>query len=463
MFLNTSVRAVRTEPASAGTSRIVSLHAVQLATETEFVFTAKQYADCTGDATVGYLAGAEFRYGREARREFQEALAPVEADLRAGRRVARVGGAEFGEYWWIEVGCPFHQVTDRQEMKDELLRHVLGVWNYIKNWGPERNKAVNYALEWVGMVPGKRESRLLVGDVVLTEQDCHSGRHQRGCAVVWRTAGHETPGSRQAAQPGLSGHPRSHRLDCFLLASSAAAVAEVGVELYEMERIWDRAPGKRVTATRIVVPPRFRGWPTADLRACTTPGKLYRAVLLAAPGVSWAQASVQPPGTTAQILYTASGGCELHNCAVPGFQLAEMDIRAYRHWMQQKSLARALRISPTPMPFGAVNVNNGIAWPLAIFGTELLIDTVLVAFDTSLNVESSRTPAFWKAPTCARDWRLYAKVDGAWQRVHEEAGYYQRRCVVRFTTIRATRLKLEILATQGDNSARAGNWPTPHE
>jgi hypothetical protein len=144
-----------------------------------------------------------------------------------------------------------------------------------------------------------------------------------------------------------------------------------------------------------------------------------------------------------------------------------MDIPAYRHWMQQKIFARAMRVSPAPAPFGAANVNNGVAWPEAMpnlwisdpslalpqsveldFGAPRLIDVVLVAFDTSLNVESSQAPAFWKAPNCARDWRLYLRAGAQWERVFAETGNYQRRRIARFAPVQTTGLKVEILATQ---------------
>src|SRR5690606_29396185 len=112
----------------------------QLGTEKEFVIAGKQFIDATGDGTVGFLAGAEWRYGREARGEFGENLAPVRADqvtmgstvtMRArnvgypvpftpppwaavyrtaeeigkhDRELYHIEKDDFGGYWWIEVG-----------------------------------------------------------------------------------------------------------------------------------------------------------------------------------------------------------------------------------------------------------------------------------------------------------------------------------------------------------------------
>lgn len=215
LFLNTSVRRVDAAPADpahpAGARRIDAVHASQLGSEREFTFSAPQFLDATGDGTVGFLAGAEYRYGREARAEFGENLAPLVADdttmgstitMRArdlgrpapftppswvepytraedfkhDRQIYHLGKPVFGGYWWLEVCNPYHQIKDNAAIRDELHRHVLGVWNYIKNHHPERAKWSNYALEWIGQIPGKRESRRLVGDVTLTEHDCHEDR-----------------------------------------------------------------------------------------------------------------------------------------------------------------------------------------------------------------------------------------------------------------------------------------------
>ncbi len=83
-----------------------------------------------------------------------------------------VGDVHVG-YWWMEIGAPYHQVHDADIVKEELFSNIMGVWDYAKNQSEQKDSAANYALEWVGSIPGKRESRRLAGDVVVTEQDCH--------------------------------------------------------------------------------------------------------------------------------------------------------------------------------------------------------------------------------------------------------------------------------------------------
>ncbi|MEM1011245.1 MAG: FAD-dependent oxidoreductase, partial [Planctomycetota bacterium] len=74
------------------------------------------------------------------------------------------------QLWWIEYGGRLDTVHDTEEIKWELWRVIYGVWNHIKNSG-QFPEAANKTLEWVGTVPGKRESRRFEGDVMLTQPD----------------------------------------------------------------------------------------------------------------------------------------------------------------------------------------------------------------------------------------------------------------------------------------------------
>jgi hypothetical protein len=80
-----------------------------------------------------------------------------------------VSSYEYG-YWWIEWGGSVDTIRDGERIRFELLSIVTGVWDYIKNSG-KFPKAANWAMDWVGMLPGKRESRRIEGDHILTQQD----------------------------------------------------------------------------------------------------------------------------------------------------------------------------------------------------------------------------------------------------------------------------------------------------
>jgi hypothetical protein len=174
---------------------------------------AKQYVDATGDSRLGLEAGAEMRTGREARSEFGESLAPEKADEETlgssilftsrlhrkampytppkwARKVTkehlkfRKVGPENWEYgyWWIEWGGHFDTIKNNERIRFELLSIVTGVWDYIKNSGQFPDSA-NWALDWVGMMPGKRGSRRLFGDHLLTQHDLLKGSFDDAVAI----------------------------------------------------------------------------------------------------------------------------------------------------------------------------------------------------------------------------------------------------------------------------------------
>ena len=172
--------------------------------ETEIEIAGRIFIDCTGDGIIAAEAGCEWRMGTEGRDEFGEAHAPVKASadvmgnsihfktrdcgrpapFRAPDWAVHYEDASFfyqqgraprdlrGGFWWIEIGVPWHTIHDAEDIRHELTRHALGVWDWIKNRDPEsKEKAANYALDWIGQVPGKRESRRIMGRYLMTEHD----------------------------------------------------------------------------------------------------------------------------------------------------------------------------------------------------------------------------------------------------------------------------------------------------
>ncbi|MBI4164417.1 MAG: FAD-dependent oxidoreductase [Acidobacteria bacterium] len=200
LFLNTTLREVE----MADESRILAIHAAQLGTEKDFIIQAPLFIDCTGNGVLIYRSGAEFRWGREARSEYGEPSAPelASTDIMGSTLFfkARDTGrpipfkrpnwaAEFATetelrdrdhssfengYAWIEVGHPMHWIRDNEAIRAVLLRQFLGVWDHIKNrctHGDVRERARNFAPDFISFSPYKRESRRIRGDYVLREQD----------------------------------------------------------------------------------------------------------------------------------------------------------------------------------------------------------------------------------------------------------------------------------------------------
>lgn len=175
-------------------SRITEVHARHIETSEEFKFSAPLFADCTGDGTIGFLAGADYAMGREGRDEFGEPTAPEVADkMTMGSSVQWYSveenkpvnfpefeyGVEFNEKntekvtmgeWTWETGMNFDQITDFERIRDYGLLVVYSNWSSLKNEIAKEEYA-NRRLEWVAYIAGKRESRRLLGDLILKEQD----------------------------------------------------------------------------------------------------------------------------------------------------------------------------------------------------------------------------------------------------------------------------------------------------
>jgi hypothetical protein len=204
LLLDTVCTGCTTEILPGGQRRITAIEAVRHPTEDMFTIRAGFFADCSGDGRLGAEAGADFTVGREAKTDHGEPLALDVADrqtlgssiLFTARRhdtpqpfqtppwVRRfqkhefkfrpIDGFEYG-YWWAEWGGQLDTIKDNPAIRHELLRIALGLWDYVKNSG-EHPDSAHWALEWVGALPGKRESRRFLGPHVLTQQDLEAGR-----------------------------------------------------------------------------------------------------------------------------------------------------------------------------------------------------------------------------------------------------------------------------------------------
>ena len=204
LFLSTHVFDVETKD-----GRIAAVRGRHIRTNKELRFAAPVFADCTGDGTVGYLAGADYRMGREGRDETGESLAPPRADrMTMGSSVQwyavdTAGPSPFPECPWAvqfneqaaqhttkgdwnwETGMNKHQVDQFEEVRDYGMRVVYGNWAFLKNHARDKAKYARRKLGWVAYVAGKRESRRLLGDVILTQQDIRKQKaYPDGCVTT---------------------------------------------------------------------------------------------------------------------------------------------------------------------------------------------------------------------------------------------------------------------------------------
>ncbi len=197
LLLNTAVHELTKRDADT----IESLRAFCSQNSTVYELHAPLFCDASGDGIVGFMAGAAFRMGAESRDEFGEKFAPTQeygellghsmyfyskdtgrpvsftppsfalTDITKIPRWRQFNAKEHGcKLWWLEYGGRLDTVHDTEVIKWELWKVVYGLWNHIKNSG-QFPEAANLTLEWVGHIPGKRESRRFEGDYMLRQQD----------------------------------------------------------------------------------------------------------------------------------------------------------------------------------------------------------------------------------------------------------------------------------------------------
>ena len=179
----------------------------QLTTYTWQKVEADIFIDCSGDSILAELVDAQYMVGREARETFGESWGLEQADRKTMGMSLMIQAHETDHkcefiapdwaykfptdesmnfkphdcldrietnFYWIELGGEVDSLHDTEEVRDELIKIAYGAWDHIKNQGD--HGADKLELDFIGFLPGKRESRRYVGDYVLTQQDVESGK-----------------------------------------------------------------------------------------------------------------------------------------------------------------------------------------------------------------------------------------------------------------------------------------------
>jgi len=227
LFLNTRATGVE----MADKAHIRAVLALDVRSGQRLSFASPLFIDCTGHGWIGTYAGAEYRMGAEARDEFGESLAPLKANSATmgnslykavietrerpvpfvcpawaypwekegdfeprgshvrteaivrpenfdrpsrgkGRNPGDDANGSISHGWWVEYGGVRDTIRDAEEIRDELFRVCVGLWNYAKSHNPKtvaRNE--RRELVWLNYVQGVRESRRLIGDYVMSQRD----------------------------------------------------------------------------------------------------------------------------------------------------------------------------------------------------------------------------------------------------------------------------------------------------
>ena len=184
---------------------IKSVTGYQMTTQCFYKVNAKLFCDSSGDSILAPLTGAHFRIGREAAKEFNEDTVTACGDNMTMGMSCLIQGRETNEnikytapqwakkltekdfknrnpdiyndsenFWYLELGGDRNTIDETELLRDELVSLAVGTWDYIKNSG--NFNALKWDLDFLGFLPGKRESRRMCGEYMITQKDISSGR-----------------------------------------------------------------------------------------------------------------------------------------------------------------------------------------------------------------------------------------------------------------------------------------------
>ena len=489
---------------------VKGIHCYQLTTEINWHLTADIFCDCTGNGTLGFMTGVPFRTGSEGKEEFHEKDAPdkpnndrmgntllfkavdrgqpVEfippkdayhfteeqlryrkhADLRApdGSILEEKADAimdnldeatknlvvdnyclDYG-YWWIELtGEKADIIEEYEDIRDELVKCVYGIWDHIKNGGD--HGAQNFDLQWVGMLPGMRESRRLEGDYMLTENDIFDNRIFPDAVAYggWDCDNHVAHGLLDFDKMPSSIFP----FKGLYTIPYGCYVAK------EMDNLF--ISGRSMSASKLAMASsRVMGTCAVGGQAVGTAAAMCIKYGCGTRGVKQHMTELQ------QTLLK-------DDCYIPGYKNED-----------PLDLARTAKVTATSEKHAAVNVINGVArtveenincWQsngIRPEGEELYlsfeqpkkVSQVRLTFDPNLNASirlslsskriAEQVPGV--PPELVKDFDVELRKDGEAVAVKQVRGNYQRLNVLDFQPLECDEVVLRVLATNGIADAR---------
>lgn len=496
----------------AAEDKIQAVECYQMTTEIRYGFTADIFIDATGNGTLGYFAGCEYRIGRECREEFGEKDAPevpdgetmgntiyfVARDMGKPVRFVKPDWAyTFDEsffkhryhgdivvyhnaddvvvlrpdedyedhrdelvekydvesgYWWIELGGDWDDIIrSSEEIRWELYKIIYGVWDHIKNGGD--HGAENYELVWVGNVSGMRESRRLMGEYILKEDDVYANRIFEDAVAYggWPMDEHTAGGFR--AKGEIPSRVRS--FPGFYTIPYRCYVSK------DMKNMM--MAGRNISASKLAM------GSTRIMATCAVGGQAVgtAAAMACAKGCSPAEFGEKYIRQLQQELLK-------DDCYIPGYRNED-----------EKDLARTAQVSATSCRPGceAGKVINGVTrneeetmnlWQSAGIGVEgetltlqlqeaAAIAQIRLTFDPDLSEERciSVSRAFLDkepvgvAKELVKDYEVIVKRDGETVWSESVSDNYQRQNILDLEQpVEGDRVEIRVTATNGDEDVR---------
>lgn len=472
---------------------IREVRAERQSTEDAFIIHAKTFVDCTGDGRLGIEAGAPWMRGREDKAQFGESLAQDEADSKTlgssimfqarkhDRAMPFVAppwvrrftaddfklrpygqsgfdlGLEYG-YWWIEWGGCLDTIKDNEAIRDELLAITLGVWDFVKNHSDI--DASHWALEWIGFLPGKRESRRFVGRHILTENDLITSRAFPDAIAYggWPIDTHPPEGVDAPDQPPCTQHHLPFIYDIPLRCCVSAGPRNL------------MFAGRNISATHIAF---------ASTRVMATCAVIGQGVGTAAALALWQSVIAADIAGDSGLMHAIQQQLLKDDCHLIGVRNDdELDL-----------VRRASQITASQIDVGPGNIRSGVTrtvtklppdrqspglhrwmsrelpatleirWdePVCLREVVLIFDTGLHRLLTLSQADGYTKKMLWgqPQPETVRDYTLSLESAHGWQdMLRVENNYQRRRSHALEPTEPATALRIQVTATNGLDHAR---------
>lgn len=473
LLLNTSVNDVVMDG-----DRIAAVKAWNTNAYTRYTIKGTIFADCTGDGILR-LSGAKFRRGRELPSEFDETFlekggdaktmgnsillqlrkteedhpftAPdwayhfTDADFAYPTPKSTTKGIKFNykrlypednNFWWIEFGGNFDTIGDANAIQYELKRIAYGVWEYMKNNPDGRCK--NYDLDWIGSLPGKRESTRYVGPHILNQNDVMSGGHFPDIVAYggWTLDDHDPDAFHKQGRISVE-----HKTP-----------ARFGIPyecLYSVNVPNLMFAGRDISATHMGLSS------TRVMATC--------ALLGQAAGTAAALAikhDTTPAVVREKYIEELQNELESDDCMLP-----------YR-WRTPSALTMSAKTSEQNLILRNGidrkwdDADNGVwvspedvsvlyEWkkPVLISGARIIFDSNLKERGKRMRKLEATTERVDMPPMMAKGFKVEARVKGSWMTVYEDSGNYLRLRRMSFSPVNADALRLVVTSTWGGEKA----------
>ncbi len=444
---------------------IKSVKGWQGTAETYHTVNAKNFADCSGDSILAPLTGAEFRMGREAQSEYGESLAHEESDnktmgmscimqLRDTGRPQKFTPPvwankypteeELGNknhtiacnFWWLELGGEEDSIHDTEKIRHELLKTALGIWDHMKNYGD--HGVENYTLDWMGFLPGKRESRRYIGDHILTQTDIEKGGNFDDVVAYggWPIDDHFPEGFN------YKGGKKTNRV---IEAPSPYAIPYRCLYSKNIDNLF--FAGRNISVTHLAM---------SSTRVMGTCAVLGQAVGTAAAIA--ARENVSPRGIYENYIGELQQTLMEDDCYLPNMRKDVAPFLKEAKITSNRNDANAL-INGIDRVIGEEEnawVCKAGDWAQLDFGKEVDISRIRIVFDSDLN-DPKRMPHIYPLgenlsalPAClVKGYTLSYRQNGKWYDIVNETDNYQRNAVHNIK-LRTDAIRLTVNESHGE-------------